>query len=225
MSTERLGPPRTGTRRTPPGGSIARFLIICFFVALVATVLGIFFIANLFNEKQEISTPEPLVELAQLGQRGEVRPASAQDQLRVYYTADGVYLTPAMAPLKAGSKDARGRQALEMLFTTDPEGVLKSPVPHGVEIEAFYLKPDETGKPREVVVDLSKKILEPMGGVGAELLCVYAIVNTVLHNTEGAQSVRILIDGRPAPNDTLWGHVDISEGLTPGAMLAPARPR
>jgi len=204
--------------------SLGRFFVICFFLALVVISLGVFLIHNLFDEAKELTPPAMLSELAQIGQRTELKPPAASDQLRVYYTVDGMHLTPVLAPVIAGSRMSRGRQALETLFKTDPEGDLQPPVPLGVEVDGFYLKPDESGRPREVVVDLSKEILDqPLGGVGAELLCVYAIVNTALANTDGAEAVRILVDGRSAPNNTLWGHVDLSGALTPGALLDPRR--
>lgn len=213
--------PRIGVRQN---ANLGRFFIITFFVAMVLIVLGIYLIYNLFDESKQMTTPEVMTELAQAKQKKDVKPAPPSDQLRIYYTTDGVYLTPSLAPIQTGSNAARGRQALETLFNRSPKKPLRSPVPHGIEVAAFYLRPDESGSPREVIVDLSPDIQEkPLGGVGAELLCVYAIVNTVLANTPGAESVTILIDGKPSSTGTLWGQVDISGALTPGALLASDR--
>lgn len=45
------------------------------------------------------------------------------------------------------------------------------------------------------------------GGVRAELLSIYSVVNSLALNMEGIFAVKLLIDGREA--DTLAGHVDL----------------
>jgi len=197
---------------------LGRFFVICFFIATVVTILGIYLISNLFQENQKFSPPEALNELASLGQKQDVKPSAANQQLRVYYSDDGTHLIPTLQPADLGSKFSRGRQAVEALFKRIPGGSLRSPVPEGVEVRGFYVESDPNGKNRTVVIDLSGDIQErPLGGIGAEMLCVYAIVNTALANTTDVEACRILIDGKPV--DTLWGQVDISGALTPGALL------
>jgi len=55
------------------------------------------------------------------------------------------------------------------------------------------------------------------GGAGAELLSVYAIVETIERNFPQVHEVAILVDGRELP--TLAGHVDISQPLAPRSDL------
>jgi germination protein M len=49
------------------------------------------------------------------------------------------------------------------------------------------------------------------GGTQAELLTVYAIVNSLTTNLQGVQRVQLLIDGKEA--DSLAGHVDVRRPL------------
>jgi hypothetical protein len=58
------------------------------------------------------------------------------------------------------------------------------------------------------------------GGSRAELLSVYALVNSVTANFPSIKRVQILLDDRPVP--TLAGHVDLSRPLAPDmTFLAP----
>ncbi len=70
-------------------------------------------------------------------------------------------------------------------------------------------------------VDLSKEAPAGVsGGSKAELLAVYALVNSVTANFPSVRRVQILIDDRPVP--TLAGHVDLSRPLPPDmTFLAP----
>jgi spore germination protein GerM len=78
-------------------------------------------------------------------------------------------------------------------------------VPEGTQLRGAFIR-DGT-----VVVDLSSAVSQPLGGPMAEILCVYSIVNTAIANTEGAQSVRILVEGQSPP--VLWDLVDLAEPL------------
>lgn len=61
----------------------------------------------------------------------------------------------------------------------------------------------------------------PGTGAHAELLTVYAVVNTLAVNFPAVKRVQILVEGRPAT--TLMGHVDLSRPLGPDlSLLAPA---
>ncbi len=72
------------------------------------------------------------------------------------------------------------------------------------------------------IVDLSREAREGhLGGSAAELLSVYAIVNSITTNFPAIRRVQLLIDDRTV--DTLAGHVDLSKPLAPDmTLLAPA---
>jgi hypothetical protein len=54
------------------------------------------------------------------------------------------------------------------------------------------------------------------GGIGAELLSVYSVVNTLVLNIEAVRSVKLLIGGRES--DVLTGHIDLLDAF-PANML------
>jgi hypothetical protein len=70
-------------------------------------------------------------------------------------------------------------------------------------------------------VSLSKEARDSFpGGSRAELLTVYAIVDTIVANFPSLRRVQILLDDRPV--DSFAGHVDLSRPLPPDfTMLAP----
>jgi hypothetical protein len=70
-------------------------------------------------------------------------------------------------------------------------------------------------------VDLSKEAFDKSGGGSdAELLSVFAIVNSIAVNFPAIVRVCLLVDGRPAA--TLAGHIDLSRPLAANmAYLAP----
>jgi len=73
-----------------------------------------------------------------------------------------------------------------------------------------------------VWVDFSSALRSGLpGGSAAELLAVYAVVNSIALNVPGVQRVGLMIDGRPV--DTLGGHVDLRRPLVPdrGLISAP----
>lgn len=71
-------------------------------------------------------------------------------------------------------------------------------------------------------VDFSRELKSGMtGGSRAELLAVYAIVNSVVLNVSEIKRVGILIGGQPI--ETLNGHLDLTRPLPPNTSLIVSR--
>src|SRR5205814_2745368 len=88
------------------------------------------------------------------------------------------------------------------LVTGRDAAFLKSPIPSGTKVLSVFVNSDL------VIVNLSKEYMENLkGGVDAEILAVYSIVNSLLYNIEGADAVQILIEGEKVP--MLRGQMDI----------------
>lgn len=79
-------------------------------------------------------------------------------------------------------------------------------------LRALYLT-----EPKLAVVDFSREIRGEPKGAASELLTVYSVVNSLAVNIPEVDAVRILIEGGRA--ETLSGHIDISEPLTPDMLL------
>jgi spore germination protein GerM len=72
-------------------------------------------------------------------------------------------------------------------------------------------------------VDLGKETVEALpAGSSAELLAVYAIVNTVTANVPQIKKVQLLVDGQEA--QTLKGHIDLRQPLVPDPKLEHTQP-
>ena len=85
-----------------------------------------------------------------------------------------------------------------------PRTDLTSPFPAGSEVRAFFIADDKTA-----YVDLNDAFVENHpGGITAELITVYCLVNSLVANLPGVEAVQILIGG-DTPS-TLAGHVDLT---------------
>jgi hypothetical protein len=90
-------------------------------------------------------------------------------------------------------------------FMKGPRGDLVNTIPSGTLLNGIRIDQDRT-----VWVDFSSHLSESHpGGSSAEIMTVYAIVNSILLNFDEVNKVRILIEGKSV--DTLAGHIDCSE--------------
>ena len=93
-----------------------------------------------------------------------------------------------------------------------PERGSARTIPATTRLRALYIT-----TPKVAVVDFSREVRGEPKGASAELLTVYSVVNSLAVNIPEIDAVRILIEGSPA--ETLSGHIDISEPLTPDMLL------
>ena len=124
-----------------------------------------------------------------------------------YGSRDGLLLQPVRVevPLAEGAV-AQGRQIVRALLQAPPAPYVPV-IPAGTTLKAFYLT--SSG---DAFVDLSSEVsTKHPGGTHAELLTVYAVVNTITTNLQGVQRVQLLVDGNEA--DSLAGHVDVRRPL------------
>ena len=124
-----------------------------------------------------------------------------------YGSRDGLLLQPVRVevPLAEGAV-AQGRQIVRALLQAPPAPYVPV-IPAGTTLKAFYLT--SSG---DAFVDLSSEFsTKHPGGTHAELLTVYAVVNTITTNLQGVQRVQLLVDGNEA--DSVAGHVDVRRPL------------
>jgi hypothetical protein len=135
-----------------------------------------------------------------------------------YGTRDGLLLQPLRVevPLADGAV-AQGRQIVSALLQTPPAPYV-SVIPAGTTLKAFYLTSNG-----DAFVDLSADVsTKHPGGTHAELLTVYAVVNTITTNLQGVQRVQLLVDGQEA--DSVAGHVDVRRPLERDMALVRQEP-
>ena len=102
----------------------------------------------------------------------------------------------------------RARIVVERQLERPPRRLL-SPFPSGTRLRAVYLADDGN-----LFVDLSGEVTtQHSGGSLDELLTVYALVNAITTNVHEVTAVQILVEGGEV--DTLAGHIDLRQPLTP----------
>ena len=107
--------------------------------------------------------------------------------------------------------------AMEAIITALMEGPddpkLVSTIPPGSRLLHIFVTDDGTA-----YLDFSSELssLHP-GGVKAERLTLYAIVNSLVLNLEQVERVQLLFEGQPA--STLSGHLDIRQAKTANLLI------
>ena len=136
-----------------------------------------------------------------------------------YVAADGRGLVRREVEVPYGADTlSRARIIVARQLETAPRQLL-SPFPRGTRLRAVYLADDGI-----LFVDLSGEVTtEHSGGSLDELLTVYALVNALTTNVAEVGAVQILVDGREV--DTLAGHIDLRQPLTPNLTWVVDLPR
>lgn len=111
---------------------------------------------------------------------------------------DAAALSPVLRELLKGSANA----------------AVARPFPADAVVRGAFLLPDGTA-----VVDLGGPTLAAGWNAGshAELMAIYAVVQTVTANFKDVRRVRLLVNGQPA--ETLAGHVSLERPLGPRPSL------
>jgi len=148
------------------------------------------------------------------GQGPEEAEKGDLDRVLLYFvSADGRFLTSEQRPIPPGVHPAVRARAILLDLIGGPEGNLEPALPPQTELRAFFLTRDGTA-----FVDFSEAVrAHHPGGVRAELLSVYAVVNSLIYNIGEIRNVKILVGG--AEVDTLAGHVDIQGPLAARMLL------
>ncbi len=189
-----------------------RFAFTVVTVAIVVVVLGLAGIWYFFQAGGSASPSSPLRGLVE-GRGGKLPP----DKILLYYTKDGRQLVTTVGNIAStGMKPAeKAKEIVDRLAAGRDADFLKTPVPAGTRVLSVFLHDDV------VLVNLSREFMANLsGGVDAELLAVYSIVNSLLYNIESADAVQILIEGEKVP--TLRGNVDIEAPLIANTAITRA---
>ncbi|PKO19678.1 hypothetical protein CVU37_03040 [candidate division BRC1 bacterium HGW-BRC1-1] len=195
-------------RRDPYFG---RFVFSVSVVGIIAIVLGL---AGMWYYFQG-GGARPAV----TGEAGSLTAGAALNRLppnkaMLYYTKDGKSLTGSIAEIgpPGTSPGDRAQIIIKHLIAGDERAFLKTPIPAGTKVNAVFVND------RMVIVDLSREYMNNLrGGVEAEMLAVFSVVNSLLYNIDNVDSVQIVIDNATVP--TLNGNVDISLPLIANAAL------
>jgi spore germination protein GerM len=138
----------------------------------------------------------------------------------LFFVADGTSLAREARELEpCEGAEACARTVLEELFY-GPVGELDDPFPEGAVLKGVRFSGSTA------TVDLDRSFADQMpSGSSAEMMAVYAIVDTLCLNFPQIAQVKLNIEG-----DAHLSHLDLSEPLSPDYMLerrtepAPATP-
>ncbi len=101
-------------------------------------------------------------------------------------------------------KDAPAEMAMELIgaLLDGPRDGGRPTLPSGTRLRALYMTADNTA-----VVDFSHELSSNHpGGVNAELLTIFSILNTLTHSVSQIKKLKLLVEG--AEVETLSGHVN-----------------
>lgn len=185
----------------------ARFAFTVITIALVVITLGLTGIYYVFQAGGSAGATQSL---GLLKNRTTLPP----NQAMLYYTKDGKQLvgTPITLGDLGMDHSEKARRIVVALLEGERNVGMKSALPEGTSLKNLFVNDDQ------VVVNLSSQMVSNLhGGIDAELLAVYAVVNSLLFNLEGIDAVQILIEDERLP--TLGGNVDISVPLIANSAI------
>ncbi len=171
---------------------------------LLGALLAIFAVAALAGVFVWMRLSEPASSSAVQARKPAVPFARPDEPLTVtlYCTADGMLSTGTAAVRRKPDAQAQAREVLAAL-AADPRSA-QSGMFKEMKIRGFFV--DSTGT---AYVDLSpSQQNDYRASAWAELLAIYAIVDTLTQNFEEIKQVRFLLEGKEA--QTLAGHIDLT---------------
>ena len=131
------------------------------------------------------------------------------------YFADrkGRYLQAEERKIEAKDTYSAIKAIIAALLQGPDDSDLVSTLPAGTQLLHTFVTDDGTA-----YVNFNPELssLHP-GGVTAERLTLYAIVNSLVLNLETVERVQLLLEGKPAP--TLGGHLDILHPKTANLLI------
>lgn len=123
--------------------------------------------------------------------------------------ASGRHLTAEQRVLTPAGDDVTFSRDLIRALIEGPQRKGTRTLPKGAALRAVYLLDNGSASNGTAVVDFDAQSFgNHPGGVEAEMLSIFSIVNTLAINVDSIKQVMILIGGGEAA--TLAGHVDIS---------------
>lgn len=201
-------------RRAPRGGHLRAYRIAG--GVLLGLTIGAATLTFILVERWESATRTPSAADGTDTGRDSISPFTAT---MYYVAADGRGLVRREIEVPYATDTlSRARIIVERQLERAPRQLL-SPFPRGTRLRALYLAGDGI-----LFVDLSGEVTtEHSGGSLDELLTVYALVNALTTNVAEIGAVQILVDGREV--DTLAGHIDLRQPLTPNLTWVVDLPR
>ncbi|MBW1980883.1 MAG: GerMN domain-containing protein [Deltaproteobacteria bacterium] len=138
----------------------------------------------------------------------------AELEVQLYFgSTTANYLYAEKRVIQAGGAVSAAAAIIRELLQGPHSAGFVSTIPEQTTLRHLFVTEDEIA-----YVDLSAEISRGHpGGIIAELLTIYGVVNALALNLKEIQRVQILVDGEVVP--TLAGHVDVSHPLPANLAL------
>ena len=178
---------------------------------VVAIVLGFgasFFLGKLFLPRSESVSPSSRVSDSISVQEAITR------KVHLYFAdRKGNYLQAEERKILAADTISAIEAIIAALLEGPDDPKLVSTIPAGSHLLHIFVTDDGTA-----YLDFSSELsrLHP-GGITAERLTLYTIVNSLVLNLEQVERVQLLFEGKPA--STLSGHLDIRQAKTANLLI------
>jgi spore germination protein GerM len=178
---------------------------------VVAILLGFgasFFLGKLFLPRSESVSPSSRVSDSISVQEAITR------KVHLYFAdRKGNYLQAEERKILAEDTISAIEAIIAALLEGPDDPKLVSTIPAGSRLLHIFVTDDGTA-----YLDFSSELsrLHP-GGITAERLTLYTIVNSLVLNLEQVERVQLLFEGKPA--STLSGHLDIRQAKTANLLL------
>jgi spore germination protein GerM len=177
----------------------------------IAIALG--FGAALFIENFFFQRPQSNKTCSRMHDSISVREATTREVHLYFANRKGRYLQAEQRKLEAKDTSSAIEVIIRTLIDGPDSSDLVSAIPAGSQLLHTFVTPEGTGY-LDFSLELSR--LHP-GGVTAERLTLYAIVNSIVLNFEEVERVHLLLEGKPA--STLSGHLDIRHPKTANLLI------
>lgn len=163
--------------------------------------------------RQPLPAGEEDLHLAEATPAPAASEAQRTIQVKLFFEArDGAGLSIEERAVPFAPDLARQVELLVEALLAGPQGDLTAPLPTDARVLGAFVT-----RAGVAYVNVSKEAQAVLSGSHAEMLSVFALVNSVTANLPAVKRVQVLVDGRPA--ETLAGHVDLGRPLAPDMSL------
>ena len=183
------------------------------FWLLLVVAIGLGFGASFFLGKLFFPRPDSVGTSLRAGDSIQAREATSRRVHLYFADRKGDYLQAEERKVLAEDTASAIEAIINALLEGPDSPKLVSTIPAGSRLLHIFLTDDGTA-----YLDFNSELsrLHP-GGVTAELLTFYAIVDSIVLNLEQVERVQLLFEGKPV--STLNGHLDISQAKTANLLI------
>ncbi len=200
-----------------PKNNRKKIVVNALLILFVCLPAGTLFAERIASEQAETNKPGKRPQIIQ-------KTPEAKSEVLLYFAspdyighngflvAQGGYSNKDRTPANPTNPVMFAKNIIQALIRGPGHGLMRT-LPQDTKLRALYVTDDGTA-----YADFSVALKDNHpGGVMAELITIYSIVNSLVLNITGIDRVKILIEGHEFL--TLAGHIDLQNPFTPEMLL------